>query len=188
VLEGLSMQPRKPRILPLAETEWTAEVREALPAGASSTLNIFTTLARHPKLLKRWLVFASHVLVKSTVPARERELLILRTGVRCRCEYEWGQHVAIARQIGISEDEIRRVTAGPDAAEWSAFDAALLREADELHDTYTISDETWRLLSEHYDARQMMDVVFTVGQYTLVSMALNAFGVPLDPDIEGFAP
>lgn len=163
-------------------------MREALPerSGNWRVPNIFRTLARHPKLLKRWLVFGNHVLMKSTLPARERELLILRTGVRCRCEYEWGQHAVIARQIGLSEEEIRRVTQGPDEPGWAPFDAALLRAADELHDDYAISDATWSKLSEKYGTPQLMDVVFTVGQYKLVSMALNTFGVELDPGVEGF--
>jgi alkylhydroperoxidase family enzyme len=182
------MHQQIPRIPPLDETEWTEEVRQALPQrpGNGHVPNIFRTLARHPKLLKRWLVFGSHVLVKSSVPARDRELLILRTGVRCRSEYEWSQHAVIARGIGMSEEEIRRVVHGPDAPGWEPFDAALLRAADELHDNYSITDETWRSLSEKYETRQMMDVVFTVGQYTLVSMALNTFGVELDPGVEGF--
>src|SRR5262249_39098464 len=157
------------RVRPLDESEWTDEVREVLPqlSGSGRILNIFTTLARHPKLLKRWLVFANHIMVKSTLPPRDRELLILRTGYRCKSEYEWGQHVAIGRQVGLSEEEIRRITKGPDEPEWTPHDALLLHAADELHDEHVMSEGTWRSLSEHYDVRQMMDVVFTVGQYTL---------------------
>ena len=71
--------------------------------GMGRVLNIFATLARHPKLLKRWLVFGDHVLGKSTLSAREREIAILRVGWLCRCEYEWGQHVVIGRMVGLSE-------------------------------------------------------------------------------------
>src|SRR5262249_28043498 len=145
-----------------------------------------TTLARHPKLLKRWLVFANHVLVKSTLPPRDRELLILRTGYRCKSEYEWGQHVAIARHVGLTEEEIRRVTKGPDEPGWAPHDALLLHAADELHDEHVMSEGTWKSLSEGYDVRQMMDVVFTVGQYTLVAMALNTLGVQRDEGVVGF--
>ena len=76
---------------------------------------MFATFAHHPKLMKRWLVFGNHVLAKSTLPARDRELLVLRTGWNCRAPYEWAQHVAIARAIGITDDEIARVAEGPDA-------------------------------------------------------------------------
>jgi 4-carboxymuconolactone decarboxylase len=176
-----------PRIAPVDPDSLEGEPREIL-AGVSlgPAVNIFRTLANHPKLLKRWLVFGNHVLFKSTLPARERELLILRTGWRCASEYEWGQHVIIGRAAGLSDDEIHRVTLGPDDPAWDPFDATLLRAADELHDDYLVSDETWAALGERYSVQQLMDVVFAVGQYTLVSMALNSFGVQLDPGVEGF--
>jgi len=148
--------------------------------------NIFRTFVNHPKLLKRWLVFGNHVLFKSTLPARDREILILRTGWRCRAEYEWGQHVLIGKAIGLSDEEIIRIADGPDAPGWDPFDAALLRAADELHDDQILSEATWKALSERYSAQQLMDAVFAVGQYTLVSMALNSFGVQLDPGVQGF--
>ncbi len=184
------MPASAPRIAPLPRGEWNDEVREILQATqmGDGVLNIFQTLARHPKLLKRWLVFGNHVLFKSTLPARERELLILRTGWNCRAEYEWGQHVVIGKQVGLTDDEIERITRGPDAPGWTPVEAALLRAADELHRDSRIGDATWSALSTRYDAQQLIDLVFTVGQYTLVSMALNSFGVPLDDGIKGFPP
>lgn len=148
-------------------------------------LNVFTTLARHPKLMKRWLVFANHVLGKSTLDARARELAILRTGWRCNAPYEWGQHVAIARAVGITDDEITRVAAGPGAEGWSSHDAAVLRAVDELHDGGTIRDDTWQVLASTYSTLQLMDLVFAIGQYHLVSFALNAFGVERDDGVSG---
>jgi 4-carboxymuconolactone decarboxylase len=156
-----------------------------LRGGEVHHLNVFTTLAQHPKLLKRWLVFANHVLVKSTLPARDRELVILRSGWRCSAPYEWGQHVAIARRAGIGDDEVERIAAGPDAPGWSGGDAALLRAVDELHDRGTITDSTWEPLRERYDTQQLMDLVFAIGQYHLVSFALNAFGVERDDGVTG---
>jgi alkylhydroperoxidase family enzyme len=171
------------RLQPLPRDDWDADTRALL--GADRTLNVFATLAHHPKLLKRWLVFGNHVLAKSTLPARDRELLILRTGWNCRAPYEWGQHVAIARGIGISDDEIERVAAGPDADGWSEADALLLRAADELHTEQTLSDPTYAALAARYDAQGLLDVVFTVGQYHLVSIALNTFRVERDDGVTG---
>jgi alkylhydroperoxidase family enzyme len=182
----------KPRIAPLADAEMDPEIRELLGVasqgvGAGRVLNIFRTLAHHPKLLKRWLVFGSHVLAKSTLPARERELAILRVGWKCRSEYEWGQHVAIGRASGLSDDEIRRIAAGPDAPGWSELDAWILRGCDELVGDHFLADATWAGLSAHWSTEQLVDFVFAVGQYVLVSMALNSFGVQLDAGVEGFA-
>lgn len=182
------MRLKKPRVAPLAEVEWDAEAREILgPLNSlGPVLNIFATLAHHPKLLKRWMVFGNHVLAKSSLPPREREIAILRIGWLCRAEYEWGQHTAIGRQTGLTDDEIRRIPKGADAPGWSALDAALLRATDELHGDAMISDATWAELSKHYETRQIIDLIFAVGQYNMVSMALNSLGVQREPGVEGF--
>ncbi len=173
------MRLDKPRVEPLAVEELDPEIRGMF--GDGPVLNIFRTLGRHPKLLKRWLVFGSHVLGKNSVAPRERELVILRTGWLCRAEYEWSQHVAIGRHAGLEPEEIERIARGPEAEGWSERDRALLRAADELHADHFVSDETWAALVRHYDTQQLLDLVFTVGQYTLVSMALNSFGVQIEP-------
>jgi alkylhydroperoxidase family enzyme len=151
--------------------------------GDGPVLNIFRTLAHHPKLLKRWLVFGSHVLGRSTLPAREREILILRIGWLCRSPYEWGQHVKIGLASGLTQAEIDRIPLGPDASGWTDLDRALLRATDELHADAFIGDATWASLAKHLSVQQLMDLVFTVGQYNLVSMALNSFGVQPEPDL-----
>ena len=179
-----------PRLEPLATEDWDDRTRQALgtsgaPRGPSEgTLNIFGTLARHPDLLRRWLVFGSHVLGKSTLSARHRELLILRVGWLCHAPYEWGQHVVIARREGITDEEIARVAEGPDASGWERFEAVLMRATDELHADQCISPDTWRDLSAAYDDQQLLDVIFTVGQYTLVSMALNSCAVERDDGVD----
>ena len=174
-----------PRIQPVSEP--SAEVLELYAkAGVGKggpVLNIFGTLAHHPALLKRWLVFANHVLGKSSLSPRDRELLILRVGVRCRSRYEFGQHVLIAKRSDITDAEIEQVKAGPDHPAWSDFDRALIRAADELHDDSRISDATWETLSARYSTEQMLDAVFAVGQYHLVSFVLNSAGVELDPGV-----
>jgi alkylhydroperoxidase family enzyme len=167
---------------PLPRERWDDETRALLGDDAR---NIFATLAHHPKLMKRWMVFGSHVLAKSALPARDRELLVLRTGWDCRAPYEWGQHVAIARSVGIADDEIARIAEGPDAPGWSDADALLLRAADELYADRTLSDPTYNALAERYDVQALLDLVFTVGQYNLVSMVLNAFRVERDDSVTG---
>ena len=183
------MRRSRPRVEPLAQKDWdpaAREVLEKLPgSGSGRVLNIFGTLAHHPDLMRRWLVFGNHVLGKSTLPVRERELAILRVGYLCKSEYEWGQHVLIARGCGISDEEIARIAKGPDAPGWSEADAALLRAADELHGDQMIGDATWERLGRSFERRQLMDLVFTIGQYHLVAMALNTFGVQRDPGVPG---
>jgi 4-carboxymuconolactone decarboxylase len=171
----------RPRLAPLDPSEWNDDQRELLTRGnPARVLNVFATLVRHQDLYRRWMPFANHVLFKSSLPAREREMAILRIGWLCRSGYEFHQHTRIGRASGLCDDEIERLQSGPEAAGWSAAESALLQAVDDLHGDQFISDATWERLSKHYDTHQVIDLVFAVGQYTLVSMALNSFGVQIE--------
>ena len=108
-------------------------------------------------------------------------------GWLCRAEYEWGHHVAIGKQIGLSDDDIKRIAEGPDAAGLDPFEATLLRAVDELHANTFIGDSTWKALTERYNTQQVLDFLFTAGQYKLVSMVLNSVGVQLEEGFTGFS-
>jgi 4-carboxymuconolactone decarboxylase len=178
------MRLEKPRLDPLDLEEIDSDTRSRF--GDGKVLNIFRTLAHHPKLMKRWLVFGNHILAKNSLSARDRELAILRVGWLRKAEYEWGQHAEIALNSDITRDEIKRVTLGPDAEGWGDREVAVLRATDELVNDAFIGDETWKALSSFFNKEQLMDLVFTVGQYNLVSMALNTLGVQLEEGVEGF--
>ena len=182
------MRIRTPRIQPTTEADWTDDSRPVMAANSRSgpPLNVFATIARHPKLLKRWVVFANHVLNGSTLPPRERELVILRTGYLCRSGYEWAQHVAIGRAVGVTDSDIEQLTVGSTAEGWAERERVLLRATEQLVADHFVDDATWAALAADWNQQQLMDLVFAVGQYTLVSMALNSFGVQLEDSTERF--
>src|SRR5918992_2486175 len=124
------------RIPPVAENDWPDDIRPALDRLAGERgrpLNVFRTLANHPRLFLRWLGLGEQLLDHSTLPPRLRELVILRTATLAGSSYEWAHHTVIGRSAGLSEDEIARVREGPDAAGWSDTDLAVLRAVDELY-------------------------------------------------------
>ncbi len=177
----------QPRLHPLtpADNPGLAELfAKGLNGPNGSPLNIFGTLAHHPDLLRRWLVFAQHVLNKNTLPERDRELLILRTGWNCQSRYEFSQHVAIGLRCGISEPEIEWIKVGPAAQGWSSIDRLLIVAADELHAATTLTDTTWASLLQHYSHEQLLDLIATVGNYHLVAMFLNATKIRLDDGVQ----
>jgi len=159
---------------------------DALAEGMGGRLNVFATLVHHPELFTRWITFSSQVLMASTLPARDRELLILRTAVLNGCEYEFAHHRVMGAAAGLDAAEIERVKDGPAAPGWTQDDTELLGAVDELHADSTVSDGTWERLARRYDTRQMIDLVFVVGQYTMLSMALNSFGVQIEEGHRGF--
>jgi alkylhydroperoxidase family enzyme len=105
-----------------------------------------------------------------------------------RGEYEWAQHVRMAKSAGMSDEEVNAIMVGPDSPVWGPRDAALLRSVDEIAADRYVSDETWKRLAEDLDRKQLMDLVFTIGNYDLLAMAFNTFGLELDPGLTGFPP
>jgi 4-carboxymuconolactone decarboxylase len=197
----------EPRIPPRPSADWDAEVLDALsvlrsPGSARGSArkepgprpgqdrpvsNILGIFAWHPALTKAFLPFNNH-LFASTLTARDREMVTVRTGWLRRGEYEWAQHVRMAKNAGMSQEEIDAISVGPDDPIWGPRDAALLRAVDEIVADRYISDGTWKLLAEHLDRKQLMDLVFTIGNYDLLAMAFNTFGLQLDPGLAGFPP
>jgi AhpD family alkylhydroperoxidase len=147
-------------------------------------LNLLGTFAHHPALARAYYTFNGHILFATTLSTRQRELLVLRVAHRRRCEYEWLQHVLLGRDAGLTEDEIDRVTKGPDADGWTDEERALISAVDELLETARLHDFTWTTLASTLDTQQLLDLVFTVGAYDTVAMAMLTFDVEPDEDLQ----
>ena len=183
---GVEHPHRTRRLAPLADDELDDQQQELLRGvlAPGGTQHIFRTLVRHPGLFRKWMPFGGKLL-NGKLPARERELAILRVGWLCRSEYEWGQHVPIAKRAGLTDDEIARIPKGPGAEGWSELDSTILRATDELHEASCIGDLTWERLGMTYDEKQLIELVMVVGHYHLVSMALNTLGVQREEGVVG---
>ncbi|MCH7959991.1 MAG: carboxymuconolactone decarboxylase family protein [Candidatus Hydrogenedentes bacterium] len=187
---SLPVAAEEPRLAPLPESEWNAEQRAVIEPlkQDGSVLNIFSTMGRNPALFQAFLGYGAYLLNASTLPARDREILILRTGWLCQSHYEWTQHARIALEIGMSEKEIHNIAVGPDAKEWTDFERTLINVADELHYDSMISDATWEALSAEYSTDQLLDAIMTVGQYNQVSMLLNSLRIQLEEGVADSMP
>ena len=182
------MRLKTPRIPPLVDSEMSTDAAAIMAplAARGADFNIFRTMAHKPAAMEKFLEWGNYILSKAnSLDARTRELAILRTGFNCKSGYEWAQHVVIGKRCGLTDTEIARIKSGPDAPGWSAADAAVLRACDDLSGNHFISDASWTALSEHFATDQCMDLVYTVGQYTQVSMILNSFGIQLDAGLAG---
>jgi 4-carboxymuconolactone decarboxylase len=177
---------RAVRVHPLPADQWDDAVDHALSGllpperrNPEAAGNLLATLVRHPKLTRAFLRFNNHLLFSSTLPPRLRELAVLRVAHLTDSEYEWRHHVRMGKEVGLTDDVIDGIQRGAAADE---LDRAVLNAVDELQDKSVISDVTWAALSEHLDERQRMDLVFTIGCYGALAMAINTFGV--EPDQE----
>jgi AhpD family alkylhydroperoxidase len=148
------------------------------PQGAGTAL---ATLAHHPDLARAFLRFNVHLLFRSTLSERLRELAILRVAHRRGCSYEWTHHVTLGKAAGLTDTDIEDLQHGAAA---DRLDQAVLAAVDELDGLSNLTDDTWATLGEHLNDQQRMDLVFTVGCYCLLAMAFNTFGVQLEQEPE----
>jgi 4-carboxymuconolactone decarboxylase len=174
------------RVPPLPADDWDDTVDHALSGmlprerrNPEKAGNLLATMVRHPKLTRSFLRFNVHLLYGSTLPARLREIAVLRVAHRTDCEYEWRHHVTMGREVGVTEEDVEGIRRGEAADE---LDRAIIAAVDELDDKAVVSDTTWTTLSAHLDEQQLMDLVFTIGCYGGLAMAINTFGV--EPDQE----
>jgi 4-carboxymuconolactone decarboxylase len=176
------------RLTPLPDEEWDDRTRAALTpllppdrANARDAGNVLATMVRHPDLTCAYLRFNAYLLIDSTLSARVREVALLRVVHRRDCEYLWSHHVPIAQRAGLTAAEIDAIRYDEVTND---LDRVAIRAVDELDEHSTISDTTWAELGRHFDDRQRMDLVFTVGGYCLLAMAVNTFGIE-DEDQHG---
>ena len=185
------------RIKPLPIDEWPKEMREAMAAmlppaprhptpvrkGRPKARNSLGTFAHHPALARAFLTFNGHILMGTTLSQRQRELLVLRVAALRKSGYEWAQHVFMARDAGLDDEEIGRIALGPDAPFWIPLESALLRAVDELIGDGAIGETTWTALARELDTQQLLDVIFTVGAYEILAWKFRSFGLSLDDDL-----
>lgn len=187
------------RIDPLAAEDFPREFRAALAAlrppnprhpnpateNRPTAMNVLGTMAHHPALAQAYFTLNGHVLLATTLSERHRELLIMRVAAVRECGYEWAQHLFMARDAGLTDEEIGRISYGARSPFWDDIDAALVRSVDELICDGTLSDSIWRTLTSHFTPQQILDTIFTVGTYDLLARLFNALHMDIDDDIAG---
>jgi alkylhydroperoxidase family enzyme len=175
------------RIPLLPEERWTAEVRdiftifegeEARERG--SQFNIMKTLVHHPSLMARFLAYEHQLLRHPTIPERIREIIVLRLAWLYRQDYEWKQHVTIARSIGMSQEEIEAARLGADQPVWSPLDRCVLRATEQMYAGVTVDDVTWAGLAAAFDHSQMIELLFTIGTFAMMSWIFNSTGLQIE--------
>ena len=176
-----------PDRIPIPDSsELRADVAELLPfigRDGREPPRTMAILARQPDFLAPFLGWAAALALSGTLSARDHELLALRASWNCRSEFEWAEHVGYARTAGLTDLEIGAVAGDIAAGEWTDAEAALLRAADELHRDQDISATVWARLADAFDEAQLVEILFVVGQYTMLSMVANAAGIDTPPGL-----
>jgi 4-carboxymuconolactone decarboxylase len=149
-------------------------------------LGVFGTLAHSPAVAKRVAVLIAGLFARTRLPAREREIVILRMGWRCGSVYEFSEHTRIGLECGLSDEEIIGTTEPSGSRRLAARDRILLEFVDELYDANAISDETWEKLEARWSPQELIELLVVAGAYWMVSSVLNATRVRLEDGAAGW--
>ncbi|OHV41063.1 MULTISPECIES: carboxymuconolactone decarboxylase family protein [Pseudofrankia] len=186
------------RVEPLRPHQFPPRMRAALAAmvppeprypmpnaeGRPKALGMLGTFAHHPQLARAFFTFNGQVLLATTLSPRQREILVLRVAARRACGYLWAEHAHLAKEAGLTAEEVARITSDPGAPFFNPIDTALLRAVDEIVTDGVLTDGTWSALASALDTQQMLDVIFTIGAYETVSAMLRSFGIEPDDSMD----
>jgi len=182
------------RIEPLAPEDFSPEaqhiqdqIRAFFGSNVQGVPKTAATVARHPGLYKHQTLLGLELNQNGTLPPREREMVILRTAWLVRSPFEWGEHVKYGRRLGLTSEDVERITQGSSAEGWNEHDRAVLRGVEELIGDYAVSDETWATLAKSWSDKQLMELPGLVGSYTLTAMLFSTLRFGLMPGNQGFS-
>lgn len=177
-----------PRALsPLADGAWPAEIGE-LRREFAGALNVYRTMAHHPRLLAAWAPLRRHVVLQNSLPPRLQELVVLRTAFHARSRYEWSHHVARALAAGLSRREIDAAGCGDPAAGLDPLEQDVVLAVDELQANYRLSVILRDRLRGRLSVQQVLDLMALVGFYHVLAFMLETFDTPLDDGVPGEVP
>lgn len=184
-----------PRLEPLEEDALGEREREVIDRLRDITRHprggpvhpFFSTLAHQPEFFEAYMQLGMNAMSTASLGQRARELLILRTGWLCGAPYQFGEHVVIAKRIGLSSEEIERVKLGSAAPGWCEHERSLLKAAEELHADAMISDETWAVLSRTLGPGELIELTMIVGHYHSTAFIQNSLRLRLNEYNRGLA-
>lgn len=151
--------------------------------GRPKLPNVFPVFNINRRLFWAWLFFASRLMPFGRLPARTRELVILRVGFNCRSRYEFAQHLEIAQCLGVCEQDILATIKPADHCS-DLHLQALLHACDHVCQKQPIPSTVWQALQQHYSDKLLIELLMLIGHYEMVAAVLINAAVPLEEEIE----
>ena len=149
--------------------------------------NLYHCLANHPRLVAAWSDFSKALRHDTRTPRALRELVILRGAQLMRSEYEWAQHLKMARKAGISDAQIQGLSSWRKSDLFDAREKAALLLAEAVTQG-KVTDEVYAEAMRYFDHHDYVELSITAAFYAMVGRMLDAMGVQLEPDFKSYSP
>lgn len=176
----------KPRIQPLDRREADPRVEiyyQQMDKLGKSPPNAHLTFGKNPDLYEKWFPFATYITPASSLEATDRQILVLRSAFNWRCGYLWAQHADLSKRISALSDSEIGSLAQSDLSTWDDRECALVQACDDTRQNGQIANACWQILDEHFTEKELLDIVFTIGQYALISTCVKSLKITLDDDL-----
>ena len=171
--------------VPLADFE--PALKKRLEALWGTPPNLYRALGNHPQLVAAWNEFSKVLRHDTRTPRALRELVILRGGQLMRSEYEWAQHLPMARKAGVREAQINALAEWRTSKEFDAREKAALALSEAVTQG-RVSDEVYKQAMKHFDHHDYVELSIVAAFYAMVGRMLDAMAVPLDADVANYHP
>jgi len=163
--------------LPIADADWPVEIAD-LRDGFAGALNVYRVMAHHPALLRAWAPLRQHVVKDTALGPARSEVVILRAAHRMGSAYEWAHHVSRARVLGFSDARIAALRGTPEGE-----DGLIARAVDALFDEKRLPAPLEAELSQAIGREGVIDLIATVGFYSVLGYLLMTYDTPIDTAI-----
>jgi 4-carboxymuconolactone decarboxylase len=149
--------------------------------------HVLNTLAQHPDLAEPFLIFNRHLLKTSTLPVRLRQIAIMRVAWMCKSTYVWASHLRTSLRAGLVGEDFEPISVGLTHSHWNSEEKAVLHATEQLVETANLDDAAWHALANFLDQQQLLDFLFTVGNYLLLSLVCNATRIEREEELQELA-
>jgi alkylhydroperoxidase family enzyme len=173
-----------PRV-PLADFE--PALKQRLEQLWGTPPNLYRALANHPPLVAVWTEFSKVLRHDARTPRALRELVILRGAQLIRSEYEWAQHLPMARKAGVREAQIAALSGWRSSAQFDAREKAALALGEAVS-ACAVTDDVHAEAMRHFDHGEYVELSLVAAFYAMVGRMLDAMDVPLEPEVAGYQP
>lgn len=171
------------RVAILEKDAVSLELRELfqnMETNGQTVLNLFKVMANSPEVGRAFLRLGNRILFKSRLNPRLRELAILRVGDLAKANYEFTQHVPIARRVGVTAAQIEALPLWKGSTLFNDQERAVLQYTDEMAEKIRVSDDTFAKVKAFLSDQEIVELTTTIGYYGMVSRILETLQVELE--------
>ena len=167
--------------------QFEPELKKRLEELWGTPPNLYKALGNHPRLVAAWTEFSKTLRHDTRTPRALRELVILRGAQLMRSEYEWAQHLAMARKSGVREEQIRELATWKNSSQFTEREKAAIALAEAVTQG-RVSDAVYAEAKRHFDDHDYVELSIVAAFYAMVGRMLDAMGVELEPEMRNYAP